>query len=237
MFSRASTKRTIDEERGTCDDERRAGSEARGGRKVRGGRESRRAVRVTSIARVVADAARKRGPSLSRGPEGFFANAGPRRDTAISGFRAHPRGGEVRGDSWKRRASSRKRRASGRSVSSSDERPNVATRSEPRTKSTSRSTRLITHTHLVLLLVLLGLGVLHLLESTLENLHALVDLLHRPVDLQLELATVRHLDRGFAPSVAVPAPGAFAVADPNARVSREPRRARYVDASSVCFIC
>jgi hypothetical protein len=87
---------------------------------------------------------------------------------------------------------------------------------EPRTESTSRSRRfiIITHTHLVLLLVLLGLGVLHLLEGTFENLHALVDLLHRPVDLQLELATVRHLDRGFAPSVAVPAPSAFAGADP-----------------------
>jgi hypothetical protein len=49
--------------------------------------------------------------------------------------------------------------------------------------------------HLVFLLVLLRLGVLHLLEDALEHLHALIDLLQRPVDLRLELPPVRHRDR------------------------------------------
>jgi hypothetical protein len=184
------------------------------GRKVRGGPESRSAISATYTSlessrtrrgKATEPLTRRDAPSRA---VGFFRRCGTtkRRGQIVRFSRASARW-QVRGDSWKRRVvAETPRRGSFGPVERRT--TDVATRFEPRTTSASRSRRRIAHTHLVLLLVLLGLGVLHLLEGTLEHLHALVDLLHRPVDLRLELATVRHLDRGCAPSVAVPAPSA-----------------------------
>jgi len=68
-------------------------------------------------------------------------------------------------------------------------------RAEPGARDAPRRAEEGAKAHLVFLLVLLRLGVLHLLEDALEHLHALIDLLQRPVDLRLELPPVRHRDR------------------------------------------
>lgn len=214
LFFRTRAKsfwRTIDEVSVTTSDAREA---RRGEEGQRGSGEPKRDVCHVHIAEETSRTRRgKATEPLTRrdAPSravGFFRRCGTtkRRGQIVRFSRASARW-QVRGDSWKRRVvAETPRRGSFGPVERRT--TDVATRFEPRTTSASRSRRRIAHTHLVLLLVLLGLGVLHLLEGTLEHLHALVDLLHRPVDLRLELATVRHLDRGCAPSVAVPAPSA-----------------------------